>query len=241
MKKIFYLISSVLVTLSAQAVVVEHFKHPNDALKIAARYLPENPVILEAGAYDGVDTLFMARSFPHAMIYSFEPIPYLYMQLHQKAKIIPNRIRTYQQALSDKDGVGTMYVSEEASSPNIPSQSSSLLAPKEHLVYAKSVTFKNQINVSMTTIDSWAKKHGVEKIDCMWLDMQGFELNALKASPNILKTVKVILTEVEFVEAYEGQYLFKDVKEWLEGQGFTMVAEDFGEWGWFGDALFVRI
>jgi len=74
----------------------------------------------------------------------------------------------------------------------------------------------------------------------MWLDMQGYELNALKACSAILKTVKVILTEVEFVEAYEGQYLFVEVKQWLEQQGFTMIARTAYP-HWFADALFVRL
>ena len=134
-----------------------------------------------------------------------------------------------------------MYVSEEPNRPNIPSQSSSLLAPKDHLKYS-STQFKKEIEVQTITIDEWASQKGVDHIDLMWLDMQGYELNALKASPNILKTVKAILTEVEFVEAYKGQFQFKEVKEWLEGQGFTMVAENFGTYGnWFGDALFVRL
>jgi len=91
----------------------------------------------------------------------------------------------------------------------------------------------------VTTFDAWAKDHAVDHIDFMWLDMQGYELHALKASPNILKTVKVILTEVEFVEAYEGQYLSYDIKDWLEKNGFVMIAQNISA-GWYGDMLFVR-
>jgi hypothetical protein len=93
------------------------------------------------------------------------------------------------------------------------------------------------------TIDAWAKQGAVQNIDFMWLDMQGYELNALKASPKIFKTVKAVLIEVEFVEAYEGQYMYNDVKQWFEQQGFAMVATDFDvkkpAWFW-GNALFVR-
>jgi hypothetical protein len=74
------------------------------------------------------------------------------------------------------------------------------------------------------------------------LDVQGFALNILKASPDILKTTKVIHVEVEFVEAYQGQYLSHDVVAWLQGQGFMPIAQDFtntDEW-FFGDIIFVR-
>lgn len=218
---------------------IKKFSMPLDVLKIVEHYLPKNPTILEAGAYDGTDTLEIAKFFPQAIIYSFEPIPYLYKHLATKATTNPTRIFAYQKALGDFMGTSVMYVSEESYAPGIPSQSSSLLAPKEHLNYS-STLFKEKIDVTVTTIDAWAKLAGVDHIDFMWLDMQGYELNALKASPKILKTVKALLTEVEFVEAYEQQYQYNDVKSWLEEQGFTLIAENFGENSWFGDALFVR-
>jgi FkbM family methyltransferase len=217
-----------------------HFQFPIEALRLAASYLPKNPIIIEAGSYDGTDCIEILRFFPKSTIYAFEPIPYLYKKLVAKAKRYPGRIYTSNKALSDSVGIADMYVSEEPGAPGIPSQSSSLLAPKDHLIYSGTL-FKEKIEVQTTTIDAWAAEQGINRIDFMWLDMQGYELHALKASPNILKTVKVILTEVEHVEAYAGQYLFKDMKEWLESEGFTMIAENFGTFGnWFGDALFVR-
>lgn len=225
---------------SSPIVSVEHFHLPVEALTIAARYLPQDPLILEAGAYDGNETVAMAKFFPQASIHAFEPIPYLYNKLQKNAQQCPTQIHTYDYALSDKHEITTMYVSEEPDAPNIPSMSSSLLPPKEHLNYS-TAQFKKEILVPAITIDAWAQQYAIEKVDFLWLDMQGYELPALKASSHILKTVKVILTEVEFVEAYAGQYLFNDVKIWLEQQGFTMVANNFGTYSWFGDALFVRI
>jgi len=215
-----------------------HFKHPLEILKIVEQYLPENPVVLEAGAYDGTDSIEILKYFPKATIHSFEPIAYLYEKLKMKTSTFSS-IHTYSLALGDSIGSATMYVSEAPWEPGIPSQSSSLLPPKEHLTYSE-IQFKNTLTVSVSTIDAWAKQYNIDHIDFMWLDMQGFELNALMASPEIFKTVKVILTEVEFVEAYEGQYQFNEVKNWLESQGFIMIAENFGVTSWFGDALFVR-
>ena len=66
----------------------------------------------------------------------------------------------------------------------------------------------------------------IDHIDFMWLDMQGFELNALKNSQIAFNTT-LIYCEVEFIEFYEGQYLYHDVKEWLEANGFEIIAVDF--------------
>lgn len=218
-----------------------YFRNTTELLNIIAQYMPAHPIILEAGGYEGQDTYLLACKFQDAKIYTFEPIPALYRILYQRKLQIPQRIFAYQLALGDFVGEAEMYVSEDSARPHLPSQSSSLLPPKEHIVVNHDVTFNKKIKVPVTTIDAWAKSAGVDHIDFMWLDMQGYELNTLKASPRILKTVKMILTEVEFIEAYEGQYQYQVVKTWLEEQGFTMVAQNFNAIDWFGDALFVRL
>jgi 2-O-methyltransferase len=237
MKKIILLSLLSTITLPGYA-RIKRFNHPQQALKIAKPYLPNNPVIVECGAYDGVDSLEMIRQWPLATVYSFEPVPELYKKLVRTTKICQS-IHTYELAIGDMIGTTKMYVSTLRRSPNEPSQSSSLLAPKTHLTHAPHVLFNNEITVDVTTFDEWAKQHNVDHVDMMWLDMQGYELHALKASPNILSTVQVILTEVEYDEAYQGQYQYREVKKWLEEQGFQMIAEN-KECSWFGDALFVR-
>lgn len=73
----------------------------------------------------------------------------------------------------------------------------------------------------------------------MWLDLEGFELQFLKSSPHILKTVKVIYTETNFFHFREGMTQYNDLKTFLEAEGFTVVAHWYSE-GMQGDAIFVR-
>ena len=49
------------------------------------KYL-KDPVIIEAGACDGEDTVIMSNMFPNGMIYSFEPVPALYQKALRKVK-----------------------------------------------------------------------------------------------------------------------------------------------------------
>ncbi len=198
-------------------------------LSIAAKYLPVNPVIVEAGAFDGKDTQLMAQFFPQGIIHTFEPDPDNYAQLQKKITQFHN-VKCHQLALSDNNGMALFHRSLDPENSN-NRQSGSLLAPKEHLK-SFAITFNEKISIPTTTLESWAHKNIVDHIDFLWLDMQGVELNALKVSTDLLKKVKVIYTEVEFLEAYEGQYQYKDVVSWLENQGFTLIAKDF-----FGDGL----
>lgn len=196
-------------------------------------YLPENPIILEAGAHNGHDTIQMATMWPTCTIYAFEPLPNFFAITNAKAKPF-SQIKCFNLALSNFNGTADFYVSSGASD-----QSSSLLKPKEHLNQHPDVTFKTMIKVQTSTLDDWAKQNNVDHIDFMWLDMQGGEYQMLKASTKILPTVQVIFTEISYIELYEGCPNFPEFKTWLESQGFELISEDYVCCGW-GDALFVR-
>ncbi len=215
----------------------------SEVLEIAKKFLPEDPNILDAGAFDGTDTVAMAKMWPKGMVYSFEPVAEIYHWLSDKTRNLGN-VRCFSIALSDQIGYQKFFLSEDPLNPGVNFQSGSLLEPKDHLKHSH-IVFKKEAIVPTITIDKWAELYGISKIDMMWLDMQGMEFDVLRASPNILKTVKVIYTEVEFVEAYAGQGQYEDIKDFLEQNGFVEYAKNFdkpghGGYGWFGDVMFVR-
>ncbi len=215
------------------------FKHA-DALKHIKEHLNENPIIVEAGSFDGKETIKMADMWPQGTICAFEPVPAIFENLKHNTAHLPN-VQCYSLALSDQNGNATLYVSEKPSKPGIPSQANSLLKPKKRLEISP-ITFPHKIQVPTITLDTWALTYNIDRIDFLWLDLQGCELPVLKASPKVLTQVKVIYTEVEFIEAYENQPLYEDVKSWLESQGFTMIGKDFQDsptW-FFGNALFIK-
>ena len=180
----------------------------------------------------------MSRYWPQGVIHAFEPVPALYKKL-LRLKMPYHNVTFYPVALGDRIGTATMYLSTHTADPYENFASSSLLEPKEHLTYAPYILFNDTIQVPVTTLDAWAEKHGVDHVDFMWLDMQGYELPALMSGLKILATTRVIVLEVEFVEAYKGQYLFDDVKLFLEKHGFTFMGL-VTDYGWCGDALFIR-
>lgn len=227
--------------------VGEYFilKNTNEVLDFVKDFLPVNPTIIDAGAYDGADSKNMAFYWPLGHIYAFEPVPAIYEILNKNIGSISN-ISTYELALSEKDEISEMFISEWTFDPGKPSASSSLLQPKTHLEHCNVVIFPKTIKVQTYKMDTWAKMNNINHIDMLWLDMQGVELNVLKASPKILSMVKVIWTEVEFDETYKGQFTYSDIKNWLEGEGFIMVGSDFNPYSpiengrWYGNALFIR-
>ena len=201
------------------------YNDTNSVLNFVRHYLPANPVIVEAGGCDGNDSKHMAKFWPKGHVYTFEAVPELFEKIKVRAQHNKN-IHPYLKALSDKDGHATFYLSVDNSAPDRISVSSSLLPPKEHLTGAPFVTFPYAIEVETVSLDSWAKQEGVNHVDFLWLDMQGYELNMVMAS-ELAKNARAIWTEVEFIEAYAGQYQFNDVLAWMEANGFYLAATNF--------------
>ena len=252
MVKKYCLLTSTLLTLISFNVLplMQISRDTSEVFLLMKKLLPKDPVILEAGALTGNTAKQMAKLWPDGEIHTFEPIPEHYANLVKNTASFKN-IKTYPLALSDKKGSATFFVSQRTNKPGKPSASSSLLSPKEHLNFSKTVVFPKQISVETTSIDLWAQEKMISKIDLMWLDMQGHELTALQYATKILPTVKLIYMEVEFVEAYEGQPLYSNVKTWMALNDFEPIALDFDEehallgsaikkGRWYGNALFAH-
>lgn len=184
-----------------------------------SQYLPANPIIVEAGAHIGRDTVKMAKLWPSGIIYAFEPVPNLFEQLKINTKDFSN-VFCFQLALSSKIGSAILHVSSGASTA-----ASSLLKPKDYIVDRPEVIF-NDIEIQTTTLDSWAQENKINYVDFLWFDMQGHELEVLKASPKIVSSAKAILIEVSLTERFENNPLYQDVINWLKSNQFKPIAQD---------------
>ncbi|MFT3980985.1 MAG: FkbM family methyltransferase [Ferruginibacter sp.] len=197
------------------------------------KFLPPNPLIIDCGAHVGTDSIELSR-IKGSRIYAFEAISEVYNKLVENTKGIQN-IQCFNLALSNETGSSIMYVSGGESDG-----SSSLLKPKEHLIDHPEVLFKDTLQVSTITLDEWAKSNSIEKIDMLWLDMQGAEQMMLAVSSKILPTVKIIHTEVSTRETYEGVETYQEFKDFLGHKGFEVIAEAIPAGYDMGNVLFVR-
>ncbi|MFA6962996.1 MAG: FkbM family methyltransferase [Opitutaceae bacterium] len=199
-----------------------------------AKYLPDNPVIIEAGAHTGVDTLELALQWPYGTIHAFEPVPELFSQLERKTLGMPN-VRLSKLALSDRSGPQVLHLSGGASDG-----SSSLLAPDHHLEVHPDVLFDQRIEVNAVTLDEWWEREAASsRVDFLWLDMQGIEPAVLRAAPKILSQVRLVHTEVSLIPVYKNSVLYPEFRGWMEEQGFV-VAKEMLPFPDMGNVLFIR-
>ncbi len=63
------------------------------------------------------------------------------------------------------------------------------------------------------------------RIDLLKLDLQGYELEPLKGSQDLLLRTSHVVSEVAWMELYEGQPLFADIDRFLQDRGFKFVGE----------------
>lgn len=202
-----------------------------------AQYLPSKPIILEAGAHDGTDTLRMASFWPEAQIHAFEPVPAAYNELLARAREHPARVHCYPFGLGPSEGKMRMHISGNGSAGSC--QSSSLLPPSEsHTAEYSFVSFGKHIDIEVTSIDEWAKKQGLDRVDFMRLDMQGYEIEALRGAEYTLKRTSAIQLEVSHVQLYQGAPIYAEVKDWMAGRGFKPAKKAVFRVG--GNVLFVR-
>jgi FkbM family methyltransferase len=202
-------------------------------IELIAAELPDDPVIVEAGAHIGRDTMRLAHAWPRGHVHAFEPVPAVYAQLRRNVARQQN-VTTYPLAAGVADGAATLHISGGASDG-----SSSLLAPAAHLDVHPDVTFAEEIEVRAVTLDSWATTNRIGRVDFLWLDLQGAELGVLRAAPRVLEGVRAIQSEVSLLETYAGVTTYGPYREWLAEQGFDVSHESL-EWEDMGDVLFVR-
>lgn len=201
------------------------------------RFIPSNPVIVEAGAHDGTNTVEMAEFWPYATIHAFEPIPSAAAAVAARIKPFGERVQCHAIGLGPQDGEVDMNVSGDGTAGSC--QSSSMLRPTAaQLREYPDIPFGLTQRVPMRTLESWAAAARVSRIDFMWLDMQGYELAALDGAGHLLQSTSAIHMEVSNVRLYEGAPLYPEVKARMGSWGFVPRIEAFFRVS--GNVLFVR-
>lgn len=198
-----------------------------------ARFLPDNPVIIEAGAHNGIDTGALAKTWPQGQVHAFEPVPALFQEARRHNLHLRN-VRLNRAALGATPGKAIFHVSAGGSDG-----SGSLLEPTGHLEAYPDTSFDQAIEVDVLTLTDYARVAGLDRLDFLWLDMQGGELAAMQGAGDLMNTCRVIYTEVQFKPQYKNAPVFDDMKHWLASRGLYLVAHEISDEN-FGNAIFAR-
>ena len=189
-----------------------------------APFLPEAPIILEAGALNGADTVRFAERWPHATVHACEPVPAAYLEVARRTRGRQG-IHIYEVALGDTDGRQTMVLDIVDDPDQVSGGSSSLLTPTGHLGFFPEVVFSDRVDVDVVTLDTWARQHAVDRLDLAWLDLQGMELPVLQAAPEMVGRIGAVCLEVAKEELYAGSALYSEIVTWMGDHGFRVAID----------------
>jgi len=192
-------------------------------------YLPANSFVLECGGADGSDSIKLAEIFPQGRIFSVEASSREYDILSRRTAPYDN-IKAFNVALSDHDGTSDIFILKKDIGQN------TILEPN----YTDINNYERH-EIPCFTLDSLASKNNIDHIDFMWLDMEGFELQALRYGENILSTTIAIYAEVspDGMGGHKNSCHYDDLREWLGTRGFV-VERELLPWSGAGNVLFVR-
>jgi hypothetical protein len=79
------------------------------------------------------------------------------------------------------------------------------MAPKNHTVKTPWVKFENTIEVKTKKLETYCLENKIEKIDFIWMDVQGAELNIIKGMGEFKDKINYIYTDYSDEELYECQ------------------------------------
>ena len=188
-----------------------------------------NPTILEIGCHDGSNTLWFLEVFDSPRIFCFEPDPRAASRFKHKIGNRPE-VSFFEYAITDKNGTTTFYMSSGQENDIMPEGwdcSGSIRKPKNHLEVHPWCKFEKNIIVETKTLDTWCRENAIDRIDFIWMDVQGAEIDVIRGGRKALRNTRYLYTEYSNKELYEGQISLKQLlKELVEFDVVVRYSDD---------------
>jgi FkbM family methyltransferase len=214
------------------------FRHPHSlslspqpALTVIARLLADRVrnvadplVIVDGGAHDGV----VARQFvaalgragvarPGVQVHAFEPNQDLHAQLRQSLRDVPGAAHVA--ALAAASGDVDLIVNRSPMTSSVLPRGALCERYFEELTRPQATR-----RVPAVALDDWFARSGLARVDLLKLDLQGYELEALRGAEELLRRgVACVYLEVHLTPGlYEGAAVFADIDAYLRGRGYRL-------------------
>jgi FkbM family methyltransferase len=161
--------------------------------RFLSRRLPaiKNGVLFDVGANHGSYTRFLRRLSPGSRIHAFEPHPKTFASLQQRAA--GPLVTLVNMAVSDRSGTVQLYdfAEDDGSTQASLAQASVGLFDPDTISHT----------VEATTIDAYMAQAGIDTIDFLKIDTEGFDINVLRGAKGALDRGAIKAIQFEFIPA----------------------------------------
>jgi FkbM family methyltransferase len=182
--------------------------------------------VLHIGAHFGQEYNVYKKLGIEPLIF-IEPLPKSFDVL---TKNVGKECICINKAVGNIEGEVEMYVDETNKGG-----SSSVLKPKLHLQQYRHIQFPYKIKVSITKIDSL----DIPQCNFINMDIQGYELEALRGASKYLSGVEYLMLEVNRDEVYENCARIEEIDSYLKQYELIRVETNWAGGTW-GDAFYVK-
>jgi FkbM family methyltransferase len=171
--------------------------------------------VVDIGANRGQFALVASKCFPEATVYSFEPLPAAAQQF-RRVFSGDQRAILHETAIGSKSGRETIHVSgKEDSSSLLP------ITRLQDEIFPGTAEV-NQQAVNVAPLNQFVQAQQIAPPALLKLDVQGYELEALKGCESLLERFSYVYVECSFVKLYAGQASASEVAEYLHRHGFLL-------------------
>jgi len=156
---------------------------------------------------------YLAAGVTHTLW--IEPQAHLVAEMRRRYESPEHRFA--QCALGAADGEASLFVASN-------SQSSSLLKPGAYLkAKHPSIGFPKREIVKVGRLDDLIEPAARPLYQYLVLDLQGYELEALKGATEVLKTLRYVRAEIATSAVYEGCALLGEMMKFMASTGYELV------------------
>jgi FkbM family methyltransferase len=150
--------------------------------ELLRKILFQGAVVTDVGANIGIYSQFLSRCIgPTGLVHSFEPSPDNFGRLSASTRHLSN-VRLTHAAVGERSGECKLYVSDKL---NV-----------DHRAYKADGDSRRAISIEMVALDDYFKPG--ERVDLIKMDIQGYELHALRGAQRVLHENMEIHLLLEF-------------------------------------------
>jgi FkbM family methyltransferase len=149
-------------------------------------HVPDDAVVFDVGAHAGQFSKLFAAMAPRGRVYAFEPSGYARSVL--KPALRWNRVRNVEIVpfgLSDADGASVLHTPIK--------RRGQLGFGLAHLGEHSAPRATNEQTIRLTTMDGFVAERGLNRLDFIKADVEGWELNVLKGGVGALSVFHPVL------------------------------------------------
>jgi FkbM family methyltransferase len=150
--------------------------------ELLRKILSQGAVVADVGANIGIYSKFLSHCVgPTGLVHSFEPSPDNFRWLSAASRHLSN-VRLTQAAVGERSGQTTLYISDKL---NV-----------DHRTYSVEKDSRRSVSTEMVALDDYFKPG--QRVDLIKMDIQGYELHALRGAQRVLQENTDIYLLFEF-------------------------------------------